>query len=780
MPKPSLRPLFFLLTALALLALAQSLQPARAAENKGPRFGFTGPEIFPLDQQIGQLHAADLNGDGLQDLLVVNNARSKITLLYNQTGKTNLTRRATSSVGRELNELPSDSRFRVESIASEKRIASLTVADLNGDGRPDIAYYGEPKELVVIYNLGTNGWSQPKRWQIEDGQLSPNSLTHGDLNGDGRTDLILLAENHIYLLAQNADHTLAEPEKIPFSGAVKSVQVLDINGDGRDDLLLVNWESPAPFRFRLQNSAGQLGPEIHFTFPPVRSYWADDLDGDRKTEIITIAQQSGRAQISNFIQKPAELLSGKLHQGQFQILPVTRSDKARRGMIWADLNGDSLTDLLVAEPDSGQLTLFLQQPDGTFAAPRTFPSLSGISEISVADWNGDGKPDIFLLSPEERQVGVTRLEANGRIPFPDILPLEGRPLGLVVGPLQPGARPTALILTDLDGKRSLQLRTADGKIKTQKLSDTFKSNPSSLALHDVNQDGLADLVVLIPYEKVKILLQVKDKDFEELDIAPPGGVVEQPWFSAADVDGDGKPELLLAQKNFVRAVILQPEAKAAGNTGKTTYTFLVKDQINGSANNSRIVAAAAVPNGGSNKSSLFLLDAERKLLTLSERDAAGVWRVVRNLPLPFTEFTGLRSVNVAAKQPNSLAFQGINAAAWLVFNGSVWEIQELDGYETPIKDGRLMDVVTGDLNNDGRKDLVFLETAKNHLDIVTFEKPHQLKPSDRWQVFEERTFRNRRSDAPEPREALVADFNGDKKNDLVVIVHDRILLYLQE
>ena len=339
MPKPSLRPLFFLLTALALLALAQSLQPARAAENKGPRFGFTGPEIFPLDQQINLLHAADLDGDGLQDLLVVNNARSKITLLYNQTGKTNLTRRATSSVGREINELPSDSRFRVESIASEKRIASLTVADLNGDGRPDIAYYGEPKELVVIYNLGTNGWSQPKRWQIEDGQLSPNSLTHGDLNGDGRTDLILLAENHIYLLAQNADHTLAEPEKIPFSGAVKSVQVLDINGDGRDDLLLVNWESPAPFRFRLQNSAGQLGPEIHFTFPPVRSYWADDLDGDHKTEIITIAQQSGRAQISNFIQKPAELLSGKLHQGQFQILPVTRSDKARRGMIWADQIG---------------------------------------------------------------------------------------------------------------------------------------------------------------------------------------------------------------------------------------------------------------------------------------------------------------------------------------------------------------------------------------------------------------------------------------------------------
>ena len=393
------------------------------------------------------------------------------------------------------------------------------------------------------------------------------------------------------------------------------------------------------------------GPEIHFTFPPVRSYWADDLDGDRKTEVITIAQQSGRAQISNFIQKDAEPLSGKLKLGQFQLLPVNRSDKARRGAIWADLNGDKLTDLLVAEPDSGQLTLFLQQPDGTFAAPRSFPSLSGISEIAVADTRGDGRPDIFVMSTEERQVGITRLESSGRIPFPQILPIEGRPLGLVTGPLQPGAKPSTAILTDFEGKRFLHVRTADGKIKTQKLGDNFKSNPTTVALHDVNQDGLADIVVLIPYEKVKILLQVKDKDFEELDVAPPGGVVEQPWFSAVDVDGDGKSDLLLAQKNFVRAVALQQEPSPSG---KPQWTFRVKDQINGAANNSRIDAAAAVPNGDARVPSLFLLDAERKQLTLCERDATAVWRVVRNLPLPFTEFSALQGVSVGAKQPNKI------------------------------------------------------------------------------------------------------------------------------
>src|SRR6266851_5978362 len=227
------------------------------------RFGFTGPEIFPIDNQIGHLRAADLDGDGLQDLIVVNNSRSKINLLYNQTGKTNQAETKTP-FKREINELPPDARFRIESIASEKRIASLVVADLNGDGRPDIAYYGEPKELVVQYNQGTNGWSTPKRWPIEDGQLSPNALGAGDLNGDGRTDLVLLAENHIYFVPQKEDHSLGEPEKIPFSGLVKSVQIVDIDGDGLNDLLLVNWEDRNPFRFRLQKQGGELGHETYF------------------------------------------------------------------------------------------------------------------------------------------------------------------------------------------------------------------------------------------------------------------------------------------------------------------------------------------------------------------------------------------------------------------------------------------------------------------------------------------------------------------------------------
>jgi FG-GAP-like repeat len=745
------------------------------AETVTNNVGFTGKEVFPIDEQISLLHAADLNGDGLNDLIVANNQRSKINLLFNQTGKTN---QSEPSRKLEINELPPGARFRIDSIPADEHIAAMSVTDLNGDGRPDIAYYGDAKDLVVIYNEGTNGWSEPKRWHVEDGQMSANALADGDLNGDGRTDLVLLGDNgSLYFWAQQADHTLGEPQKIPYSGTPKAAQIVDIDGDGRKDLLLVDFDSPTPFRFRLQGDAGQLGPEIYFKAPPMRSFCADNFEEDAKNYIVTIAQNSGRAEISKFTRKPSEVLSGALRKGQFQILPLKKAD-ARRGLLWADVNGDGRPDLLVAEPQNGQLSLYLQQADGSLGPAKTFPSLTGVSQIAAAD-SGGGEPDIFLLSRDENAVGVTQLDKNGRLPFPTLIPLDGRPLVMAAGALKSGGKPDLFVIVDKDGQRSLVTRAPDGKMKTQKLSADFRSNPATLSIQDVNQDGRADLVVLMPYEKIKVLLQKAGGDFDEEDIDPPGGAIDQPWLASADVDGDGKPELLLPQKNFVRAVVLERAPRIPDSTNQPGWVFRVKDQINGAASDSRITAAATVY-GTNNVPSIFLLDAEHKQLTLCERDTNAVWQIVRNVELPVSDFNDLQSVVLGGDHARSVTFLGQNAVAWLPLAGDVWEFTALDGYDTPVKDGYLNDEVAGDLDGSGRKQIVFMETAKNYLDIVSFDSKHKLVPVDRWQVFEQHTFRARTDALPEPREVLVADVTGDKKNDLIVLVHDRILVYPHE
>jgi hypothetical protein len=748
--------------------------PAATATNQ---FGFSGPEIFPIDQQISLLHAADLDGDGLNDLVVVNNLRSKINLLYNQTGKTNRTDPA--SVRKpEINELPPDSRFRIDSIPVDERIASIAVTDLNGDGRPDLVYFGDGKDLEVRYNLGTNGWSEPKHWHLEDGHMDANALATGDLNGDGLTDVALLGDNgEVYFLAQQADHTLAEPRKIPYSGTPKALQIADADGDGRNDLVFVDFDSPTPLRVRLQNASGQLGPEIYFKSQPIRAFWMDTLAGDRTNYFISIVQATGRAEVSVLARKPAEVLANDFKQGQFQVLPVVKTDVPQRGILWADVDGDGRDDLIVAEPESGQISVALQQPDGTLAPPRTFPCLGGVSQIAVADWNQDGHPQIFVLSHDENSVAVTQFDKNGRLPFPTPLHLDGKPLVMTTGVLKPGSKPVVAVIVDKDGARSLVIYSADGKSTTQKLSDSFKSNPTTLAIQDVNQDGLADVVVLIPYEKIKVLLQKKDGKFDELDVDPPGGAMEQPWLAVADVDGDGKPELLLPQKNFVRAVVLEPQARDNGSTNAPGWAFRVKDQINGSDSESRIIGVASVPTGKGAVPALFLLDAEHKQLTLSERDTNGVWQVAKNIDLPVSGFSEVKSVRLGGQ---CVAFTGQNFVAWLPLTGDIWGLAKLDEYDTPITDGYLNDLIAGDLNGSGRKQLVFMETAKNYIDLVLFNKQRKLVPGDRWQVFEQHTFRGGQNALPEPRECVVADVTGDKKNDLLVLVHDRILLYPQE
>jgi hypothetical protein len=300
-----------------------------------------------------------------------------------------------------------------------------------------------------------------------------------------------------------------------------------------------------------------------------------------------------------------------------------------------------------------------------------------------------------------------------------------------------------------------------------------------MIIHDANQDGLPDLVLLTPYEKIKILVQQKEpKDgalFVEADVTPPGGTADAPWMSVADVDGDGKAELLLAQKNFLRAVVLTSDG-----ADKPTWSFSVRDQINGASSTSRIVGAAALTPAGQKTPVLFLLDADRKALTVCTRDSSGVWKAGKSSTLPVTDFQSLTPVALNGTTPNAIAFSGANSVAWKRLEGEVWDLSELDGYETPIKDGFLHDVTTGDLNRDGRRDLVFLETARSYIDLVSFEAPHKLVPANRWPVFEERTFRNRRNESAEPREAAVADVTGDGKNDLILIVHDRVLVYPQE
>ena len=129
---------------------------------------------------------------------------------------------------------------------------------------------------------------------------------------------------------------------------------------------------------------------------------------------------------------------------------------------------------------------------------------------------------------------------------------------------------------------------------------------------------------------------------------------------------------------------------------------------------------------------------------------------------------------------NGIVLFGNDSVFVKSLGGERWSFEIEGGYETDLAGASLGYCLGGDFDEDQRMDLVFLETAKHHVELVTRRSDSSLKLDYRWPIFESRTFRSRRSELPEPREAWVDDFTGDGRLDLLLLVHDRIVLYPQK
>ncbi len=113
-------------------------------------------------------------------------------------------------------------------------------------------------------------------------------------------------------------------------------------------------------------------------------------------------------------------------------------------------------------------------------------------------------------------------------------------------------------------------------------------------------------------------------------------------------------------------------------------------------------------------------------------------------------------------------------------------MKELATYETKSEKAFFADVVGGDLNGDAQPDLAVIDTRSHNIDILNFtpatpSQPASLRSALAFQIFEEKSFgREDEGGDFEPRESLIVDVTNDGRPDLVLLVHDRILIYPQD
>ena len=124
----------------------------------GTGIDLDGPEVYKLDWNTRALRQHDVDSDGRIDLLLLNNDTTKLEILYQR--KPGKPPRARSRPSRTWEPVLEDSRFDRQSIVTGVKMYDLAVGDLDGDGRPDLAFTSDADGLTVLYQGAGDDWSR--------------------------------------------------------------------------------------------------------------------------------------------------------------------------------------------------------------------------------------------------------------------------------------------------------------------------------------------------------------------------------------------------------------------------------------------------------------------------------------------------------------------------------------------------------------------------------------------------------------------------------------------
>jgi len=310
---------------------------------------------------------------------------------------------------------------------------SVTVGDFNGDGKSDLvtADYSSNAAGVLLGN--GNGTFQAR--QAFGTGLNPISVTVDDFNGDGKSDLVTADEgsNTASVLLGNGNGTFQARQSLGTGSNPWWVAVSDFNGDGKSDLVTAD-EGSSTASVLLGNGNGTFQARQAFGIGGNPTYVAvADFNGDGKSDLVS-ADHGGDT---------ASVLLGN-GNGTFQAKHAFRTGSLPYSVAVADFNSDGRSDLVTADEGSSTASVLLGNGNGTFQARQAFGTGSALRSVAVDDLNGDGKSD--------------------------------------------------LVSADFGGNTaSVLLGNGDGTFQAKR-SFGVGNNPQSVAVADFNSDGVKDLV----------------------------------------------------------------------------------------------------------------------------------------------------------------------------------------------------------------------------------------------------------------------------------------------
>jgi hypothetical protein len=771
----------YLLRTCACVTVAVLIPLATLAEEASlsQYYGFKPIEVFKLSDRSTNLVSGDLNHDGLVDLILVDNGHSRLDLLLQRKEPPKV--KDVTIGSSDVNTVQDHWRFEHKKLAVDREVASLTLGDFNGDGRVDIAYFGKPDQLIIKYQPQQGEWTEKTQQRVPD--VAPTSwiLAAGDLDGNKLDDLVILGKHETIVFYQATKGKLSPPKKLMnTSDKLALAQIADLDGDGRNDLCyLAGDETTRALGARLQLPDGQLGPEYIFDLERPRSVTLRDVDGKPGQEVLTIDSRTGRIKMLRIEKlKPAvDELPERLIQLGFGKLGTGRD----RDLTIGDIDGDGLNDVVVTDPDASRVLLFRQRPGIGLDLGTPFPGLSGSDQVRSADLDGDGKAEIVVHSGAEKTLGLSRF-ADGKVAFPESLPIETETSGLELTDLDGDGTPEIVYISKSKKDRSSEYsfqalkRGPKGEWQPYQFNGKpsvvldLKGTPDLLMRADIVGDKRPEFLVFQGTSKPPQLFGLNDVGVPT-EIPTTGnlglGAVSPGAVSFAKL-GD-KQGLLVAQENFARHMLLGINNR-----------WQVDEQFNAGESNSKIVGATLIELDSIPGPEVALVDSGVKKLRIFRKGESGyvAWKEV---DIGDFSFKSLRVADLNGDKKEDLLLFGPDKMAVLYAGAAAPAVKELASFESQLDKIYPTDIIAGDLNGDGKVDLAMTDTRSHFIELIQYRPDDGLKHALYFRIFEQKSFRNDdEAGGTEPREGMAVDVTGDGLQDLLLLTHDRLILYPQD
>lgn len=359
---------------------------------------------------------------------------------------------------------------------------SVAIADLNGDGHPDVVVANSCANasdcsngggVSVLLGYGDGTLQAPIIYS--SGAVAASSVAIGDVNRDGRLDIIVANEclsgtscdnGGVTVLLGNGDGTFQSGVTYTAGYSPTSVAIGDVNGDGRPDLVIANQYqcsscSNGGFSVLLGNGDGSFQAPSTSSSGGVAATAVRiaDLNGDGHLDLVVSNQYQctncSNGEVSIFLNKGNGTFPSpsKNSSGGYAALSVSIGD------VNADGRPDVIVTNLCANPNvcvDGVVGVLLGNGDGTFQLKATYSSAGyGASSVAIGDLDGDNVPDLVVDNTCRNantcaKGGVSVLAGNGDGTF-------RTPVTYKSG----GEDATSVTLADLNGSGKLDAITAN-------------------------------------------------------------------------------------------------------------------------------------------------------------------------------------------------------------------------------------------------------------------------------------------------------------------------------